>query len=248
MKVVIVEDETASQQYLKRLLEKELPDIQLAGIADNVPDATEMIRNYAPDLVFMDIDIKMGTGFDVLSALPGIKSEIIFTTAFNQFAIDAFRYHAVDYLLKPLEDQRVLEAVSHCRMRIEQKNSSQQIAQLLQHFQQPVLHKQRIGIHTIDGIEFVDVDDILFAEAKGNYTELKLKAGTKIIASKKLKEMEQHLTDPVFFRIHHSYIVNSRYIKRYYKGRGGYVILTDETSLPVSSARKDDFLKRFGQE
>ncbi|XZF14937.1 LytR/AlgR family response regulator transcription factor [Chitinophagaceae bacterium MMS25-I14] len=246
MKVVIVEDEAAARQYLENFLNRHFPQVIIAAVPDNVPDAVSAINLHRPDIVFMDIDIKMGSGFDVLAALPEIKSEIIFTTAFNQFAIDAFKYHAVDYLLKPLQDTQVADAVRHSISRIEQKNSSQQVVQLLQFLQQPALQKQRISIHTMDGIEFLDVDDILFAEAKGNYTELKLRAGTKLVTSKKLKEVEQQLVAAGFFRIHHSYVVNTRYIRKYYKGRGGSVQLIDETVLPVAVTRRDEFLRSFG--
>lgn len=247
IRVVIIEDEIASQQYLQQLLQQHFPGMQLLAVIDNVPEAIDAVKRLQPHIVFLDIEIKTGTGFDVLEALPGISFEVIFTTAFNQFAIDAFRFHAIDYLLKPLDEKRVLEAISYACKHINQKGGAEQIARLLQHLHQPALTK-RIGIHTVDGIEFVDPDDILFAEAKGNYTEIRLQTGTKYVISRKLKEMEQSLTEPVFFRIHYSYIVNARYVKKYFKGRGGYVTLKDDTVLPVSAARKDDFLRHFGQE
>lgn len=247
IRVVIIEDEIASQQYLRQLLQQYFPGMQLLAVIDNVPEAIDAVKRLQPHIVFLDVEIKMGTGFDVLEALPRISFEVIFTTAFNQFAIDAFRYHAIDYLLKPLDDKRVVEAVSYAREHINQKSSAQQIARLLQHLHQPALTK-KISIHTVDGIEFVDPDDILFAEAKGNYTEIRLRTGVKYIVSKKLKEMEQSLSEPVFFRIHYSYIVNAKYVKKYFKGRGGYVTLQDDTVIPVSAARKDDFLRHFGQE
>ena len=134
---IIVEDEIAAQKYLQNLLQKHFPEISVIAIADNVPDAISMVEKHQPDVLFLDIEIKMGSGFDVLIALPGLKSEIIFATSFNQFAIDAFQYHAVDYLLKPLEDKRALEAIGHCVNSIKSKNSNQQIAQLLQYIQHP---------------------------------------------------------------------------------------------------------------
>jgi two-component system, LytTR family, response regulator len=247
IKAIIVEDELMSQQYLKNFLQQHFSTINVVAIIDNLPDAVDALKLHVPDIVFLDIEIKMGTGFDVLAAIPDIKSEIIFTTAFNQFAIEAFKYHAIDYLLKPLEDKRVFEAVSHCIKRLEQKNSGQQITQLLQSIQRPALQIQHLGIHTLEGIEFINIADIVFAEAKGNYTELKLNSGATIVASKKLKEIEQSLTGGSFFRIHNSYVVNMMYIKKYNKGRGGDIILKDGSCLPVSATRKDDFLKYFGE-
>ncbi len=122
---IIVEDELMSQQYLKNFLQRHFSTINVVAIIDNLPDAVDALKLHVPDIVFLDIEIKLGTGFDVLAAIPDIKSEIIFTTAFNHFAIEAFKYHAIDYLLKPLEDKRVFESVSHCIKRLEQKNSGQ---------------------------------------------------------------------------------------------------------------------------
>lgn len=246
MKIVIVEDEKASQQYLQNLLERRFPHMTIAAVTDNVPDAAALIRLHLPDIVFLDIEIRMGTAFDVLSRLDNTTAELIFTTAFNQFAIDAFRHHAMDYLLKPLEDEQVADAVKRCERRILERNSVQQLSGLLQYLQKPA-QRTRIGIHTVDGIAFIDTNDIVFAAAKGNYTELKLSTGARITASRKLKDMEQQLAAPQFFRIHHSYVVNTHYVKKYVRGRGGYIILTDDSSLPISVARKDDFLKNLGQ-
>jgi two-component system LytT family response regulator len=245
--VVIVEDEKASQDYLFRFLQTHFPQIQVVAIADSLVTATEALKRLQPDLVFLDVEIKMGTSFDVLAAVPDLKAEIIFTTAFNTFAIDAFRHHAFDYLLKPLEDKSMIDSVQRCLVRLNQQSASNQIVQLLQTLQSPTIPK-RLGVQTLEGIEFVDADDILFAEAKGNYTELRLADGSKLVTSRKLKEVEQALPVTAFFRIHHSYVVNTRYIKKYLRGRGGSVLLTNEMSLPVSVARKDDFLKWLGQE
>ena len=244
---IIIEDEFTSQQYLQQLLSKEFPQIRILAIVDNVPEAVNALQQLEPDLIFIDIEIKLGTGFDVLARLEKITFDIIFTTAFNQFAIDAFKYHAVDYLLKPLDKKRTIETITHSIANIETRKKYQQINSLLQYVQSTQIHKHSIGIHTMDGIEFIELNDILFLEAKGNYTELNMRSGVKIITSKKLKDMEQVLPEPLFFRIHHSYIVNSKYIKKYNRGRGGYITLTNESSLPVSAARRDAFLKAFAQ-
>lgn len=245
MKVLIVEDEFASQQYLSKFLQQFFPELKIAGIADNVPDAVRLIREEEPDILFLDIELKMGTGFDVLQQCPDLKAEVIFTTAFNQFAVHAFEYHAVDYLLKPLEDSRLKRSLEFCIERVEQKSSKQQISALLEHIQ-PGSSRKRLSIHTADGIEFIEAEEILYAMAKGNYTELKLKNGHKVTVTKKLKEIEEKLPASLFFRIHNSYIVQSSCIKKYYKGRGGSIVLNDDTALPVSSARRDELMKHFG--
>lgn len=246
MKVIIIEDEIASLQYLKRVLQDNFPEINIVAVSDNVPDAITLINKYAPDIIFIDIRIKFGTGFDVLAALPEITSEIVFTTAYDQFAIDAFRFHAIDYLLKPIDEKHVVETTRLCKVRIEEKMTGKQIINLLKQLKQPEDQKKKVAIHTLEGIDFIEADDILFAEARGNYTELHLKNKVKITTSKKLKEFEAMLSEPQFLRIHHSYIVNTKCVKKYVKGRGGYVILANDMSLPVSSARKEYFLKLFG--
>ncbi len=245
--VIIVEDEKASQEYLRHFLETNYPQVQVIAIEDAVLPAITAIARLKPDVLFLDIEIKMGTGFDVLSALPDLQSEVIFTTAFNEFAIEAFRHHALDYLLKPLEDKLMHEAMQRSLTRLGQKSASRQIVQLLQTLQQPAAPKL-FGVQTLEGIEFIDPELILFAEAKGNYTELRLLDGSKMVTSRKLKEVELNLPAAQFFRIHHSYVVNTKYIRKYFKGRGGSVLLVNELSLPVSVARKDEFLKWLGQE
>lgn len=243
VKVIIVEDEISAQKYLQNLLERNFPDCSVMAIADNVPDAIKAVDLHQPDILFLDIEIKMGSGFDILIALPGLRSEVIFATSFNQFAIDAFKYHAVGYLLKPLEDQRALETIRRAISRIEQQNSDQQIARLLQFIQHPAPQRQRLSIHTIEGIELVPLNEIVYVTAKGNYSELKLRNGCKMTTSKKLKDIEEQLPAQDFMRIHNSYIANTEYIQKYYRGRGGLAIMTDGSSLPVSVARKDEFIK-----
>ena len=246
MRVIIIEDEQASQDYLRHILNTHFPEIEIVALADNVPEAIEVIRKHSPDIVFMDVEIKLGTGFDVLARVGHRTFEVVFITAYNTFAVDAFRHHAIDYLLKPVSAAYMAEAIELCRQRLGNKQRTDQIDKLLRQLQVQPAQKSKIGIHTIEGIEMLDVADIVYGEAKGNYTDLWLKGGAKVTTSKKLKEMEEVLTLHQFFRIHHSYIVNMQYVSKYHKGRGGYLVLQNGLSLPVSSSRKDDFLNWLG--
>ena len=246
MKVIIVEDEIVSQEYLSDLLVRYFPKVSILAIVDSVSTAVVAIRDLNPDIVFLDIEIKMGSGFDVLAALPEINADIIFTTAFSEFAIDAFKHHAIDYLLKPLKDEQVIKSINHCISKQNKRLEKEPISTLSQQFRQPSFPGQRIGIHTLEGIDFIEADNIIFAEAKGNYVELNLRKESKMTTTRKLKEMEEYLPS-YFFRIHHSYIVNLHCITKYFRGRGGHIVLTNGISLPVSSARKDDFLKLFSE-
>jgi two-component system LytT family response regulator len=246
MKVVIIEDEVASQEYLRNILLNHFPQLKVVALVDNVPDAVSVLNAHQPDIVFLDVEIKLGTGFDVLVQLPKRSFEVVFTTAFNTFALEAFRFHAIDYLLKPLNTAEVIEATERCMQRVKNGHDNTILNKLLEQLNQPVVQKTKLGIHTLEGIEFIEVPDIVYGEAKGNYTELWMKNGVKITTSKKLKDIEESLPRQMFFRIHHSYIVNLQYVKKYHKGRGGYLVLHDGQSLPVSSAKKDDFMNWLG--
>lgn len=242
MNIVIIEDEKASSAYLKKIVQRQFPQLSITAICDNVPDAVQALKTHNPDIVYLDVEIKMGTGFDVLKQAPDRTFEVIFTTAFNNFAIEAFRHHAVDYLLKPLQAVQVVEATERCLERLKVKTDHSNISKLLEQLQQPATQKIKLPVYTPDGIELLETADIVYAEAKSNYTDLWLKTGKKITASRKLKEIEDNLPPQLFFRIHHSFIVNLQYVARYQRGRGGYVILQNGSSLPVSSARKEEFL------
>jgi two-component system LytT family response regulator len=247
MKAVIVEDELAFQEQLSSVLCKTFPGLEIASVADNVPDAIEAISNHQPDILYLDVEIKSGTGFDVLSQLAHRPFDIIFTSAYSTFALEAFRYHAIDYLLKPLSAFQIIEATERCIKRSSKKDQDNiSLNRLIELLKPPRIQKSKLGIHTLDGIEFVDISDIMYGEAKGNYAVLWMKNDTKITTARKLKEIEEYLPKQQFFRIHHSYIVNIQFAKKYYKGRGGYIVLHNGKSLPVSAAKKDDFFDWLG--
>lgn len=241
---IIIEDEQPSQQYLTDLVETCFSNIKIVAKEDAVQPAIDAILRYNPDLVFLDIEIKSGSGFDVLNQVKDLGFHVIFTTAYNQFAIDAFQYNAVDYLLKPLERVKVIHAIERGVRKIEGQQTNKEIIQILQYLKQPV-RQQRLPISTMYGMDFIAPEEILFIAAEGNYSKLKLKSGKHILVTKKIKDMEQLLPEPQFIRIHHSYLVNTSCIQKYYKGRGGHVILDDESSLPVSPAQKDNFMRLF---
>lgn len=243
LKVIIIEDEIASQHYLKRLLGVHFPEIRIVAVEDTVQAAIDTIGRERPDLVFMDVEIRQGTGFEVLAGLPGAAFDVIFTTAFNQFAIDAFQHHAIDYLLKPLDDERVIKAIRRSIARQESQRSQERVQHLLQYLQKTAL--PRLAVSTIHGLEFIDIESILYVEASGNYCKIRQRGGSSITATRKIKDLTEQLSEPLFIRVHHSYLVHTRYIKRYQKGRGGYVELDDGTAIPVSPQKKDDFLKHF---
>lgn len=244
MKIIIVEDEVSSQEYLNDILATVFPQVDIVAVTDNVPEAVKAICTYTPDLVFLDVEIKLGSGFDILEQVKTHCFDVIFTTAYNAFAVEAFRHHALDYLLKPLNSEHVIEAVKRCQQKAKQAsyNPENQVALLLQKLQSSSHQKPRLTIPTSEGFEFVDLADIVYAEAKGNYTDLWMKGSNKITMSRKIGELSDTLPGNLFFRIHHSYVVNIQYVSKYYRGRGGYLVLQNNQTLPVSSAKKEEFL------
>lgn len=244
MKIIIVEDEISSQEYLKNILEAQFPETDIVAITDNVPEAVQLIKRYTPGLVFLDVEIKLGSGFDVLEQVKEQCFDVVFTTAYNTFAVEAFRYHAMDYLLKPLNAIYIIEAVKRSQQKAKQgfNTEKSQIASLLQQLQSSAHQKPKLPIPTLEGFDFVEVSDIMYAEAKGNYTDLWMKDIYKITTSRKIGELMDTLPGNLFFRIHHSYIVNMQYIHKYHRGRGGYLVLQNSQSLPVSATKKEEFL------
>lgn len=240
---LIVEDEAASLEYLTDLLTTHFPAINILSAEESVQGAVRTIDRHRPDILFLDVAIKAGNGFEVLEQIIHKPAHIIFTTAYDQYAIDAFRHHAVDYLLKPLETGRVIDTVHHCLEAIRYRQHRDGIEQLLQYMKQPA--RSRIPVSTMYGLEFVDITDILFIEAEGNYSKLKLKNGKSLMLSKKIGELEEQLPRPEFIRVHNSYLVNTHYIRKYFKGRGGYITLDDDSSIPIARSKKEDFLRHF---
>lgn len=241
---IVVEDEKQSQEHLLGLLNRFFPELTIIAAADNVASAVASIERYEPQVVFMDISIKNGTGFDVLNQVRTQMPHVIFTTAFDQYAIDAFRYSAVDYLLKPIQSEKLVAAVTRCLKKIEASQLNLEMTTLLNYLKRSE-QEYRIPVSTMYGFEFIDAAEILFIEAEGNYSKMKLVSGRSIVLSKKIKEQEEQLPKPMFVRIHNSYIVNVQHVKKYRKGRGGEVTLDDNSSLPVAPGRKEAFLKIF---
>ncbi|HYF31047.1 MAG TPA: LytTR family DNA-binding domain-containing protein [Chitinophagaceae bacterium] len=245
IRAIIVDDEPKNRKVLRSLLTDFCPEVSIAGEAGSAEEASKVVSNENPDLLFLDIEMPYGNAFDLLDKLMPVNFEIIFITAFDEYTLKAFRYSALDYLLKPVDIEELKTAVKKASEKIHLKNLNRQLANLLQNIHPSRTATPKIALPTQDGFVFQSTKDIIRFEAKGNYTYIFTNDGQKHISSRTIRQYEEMLPDKLFFRIHNSHIINLNYIKKYNKGRGGQVIMTDGSILEVATRRKDDFLALF---
>ena len=213
--------------------------------ATNGQEALMLIQHHKPQLIFLDIEMPRMNGFEMLNELPEKNFHIIFTTAYDQYAIKAIKYAAFDYLLKPIDIEELRTAVSKIDAK-ENTQTKQQVELLSQNILQPKKQLSRLAIPTLEGLLFLSISDIIHLEANSNYTNIYLNGKIKVTASKTLKEFEEMLPEDIFFRTHHSHLINLNFIKRYIKGDGGQIELQNGTYIDVSRRKKDEFLKAIG--
>jgi two-component system LytT family response regulator len=247
IKAVLVDDDPKNIAILKTLLQ-ELPlDIEVVGEAVNVEEASKLIPLLNPNLVFLDIEMPFGNAFDLLDKLKPVEFEIIFITAFDEYSLKAFRYSALDYLLKPVDIDDLQVAVERAEKKIALKSINGQLSNLLLNLNKPASSITRIAMPVKEGFDFIGINEIISCQSKNYCTLVHTQSGKKYICDRTIKEYEDLLPENSFFRIHHSYIVNVNFIRKFFKeGRGGYLELSDGTTVPVASRRKDIFLSKFG--
>ena len=243
IKAIIVDDEPYSCESLVTLLERYCPAVKVADICYSGEVALSAIKEQQPQIVFLDIEMPRMNGFEMLEKLPEINFQIIFTTSYDQYAIKAIRFSALDYLLKPVDREELQKAVQKVTQRSHQ-SLPQQFELLLQKIHHPS-SIQKIALPTMEGLQMVPVDSIISCSSDSNYTVFLLKHKKKIIASRTLKEIEEMLEEYSFLRVHHSYIVNLNEVNKYIKGEGGYLTMSDESIVDVSRSRKEKLLKKL---
>jgi two-component system LytT family response regulator len=240
---IIIDDEDDGRNTLRLMLERYFPEIAIDGIYSDPRDGMKSITQTQPDLVFLDIQMPQMSGFDLLKQLSPVTFEVIFVTAHDQYAIKAIRFSALDYLLKPVDIDDLRTAVEKAKERIAQKVSP---AHHIQSVFNNIQHKggkiERLAIPTLEGIELFNTADIIFCKAEGSYTSLMFSGGKSQIVSRNLKEFESMLSDSGFCRVHHSFLINIQHVKKYIKGEGGYVIMTDNHTVDISRRKKEEFL------
>jgi len=244
LKSIVVDDESKSGESLKILIEDFCDDVNVCAICKTVDDAIEAIRTYGPDVVFLDIQMQRETGFDLLEKLDAISFEVIFTTAHSEYAIKAFRFSAIDYLLKPIDLEELKGALAKVRKKIGQGITAR-LQQLMRNLRETSGENYKLALPTTDGLFFVKVSSIVYCEASSNYTEIVTEDGRKHVVSRTLKEYDEMLSEYNFYRIHNSYLVNLNAVKKYVRGEGGSVVMTTGQSLDVSKRKKEGFLARI---
>jgi len=240
----IVDDEPDCCESMVMLLERYCPEVKVLDICYSAETALQSIKEHPPRILFLDIEMPYMNGFELLEKIGEINFELIFTTSYDQYAIKAIRFSALDYLLKPVDREELQIAVQKVARR-NQHPLPQQLDLLLQKLKHPAIPISKIAIPTMEGFQLLAAESIISCESDGNYTCLFLKDKRKVIASRNLKEMEEILEDYPFVRVHHSHMVNINEVEKYIKGEGGYLILSDGSSINVSRSRKELLLKKL---
>lgn len=246
LKAVLIDDEENGRISLRKKLETWCPDVRLLGEANGAAEGIELIEKFDPDIVFLDIEMPRVNGFEMLEKLSPVSFHLVFTTAHDQYAIEAIKNRAFDYLLKPVDIEELKTCINKVRKQTAEREARENRGLPLS-VNLPRRAFNRITIPTIEGLVFVEFDDILYVEAQSNYTIFHLNRQPKLTVSKTLKEVEEMLPADLFFRIHHSHIVNLAFIRKYIRGNGGQIELADGTQLDVSRRRKEEFLRMIGQ-
>lgn len=241
LSTVIIDDEQHCIDRLNKLLsDHQSQTIHLIGICKTVEEAITFLQKHKVDIVFLDVEIHDKKGFDVLSALPSITFQTIFTTAHDKYAVQAFRVSAADFLLKPIDADELFSALEKCMLNKNRTDQNEKIQTLLSNLQPG--NEKRITIPTITGFDFIRVNDIIRLQSDGNYTTLFLEGKRKLTVAKTLKDFDIMLSEFSFFRTHQSHLINLQKIRSYHKGKGGYVIMEDGAEVEVSTRKKEEFL------
>jgi two-component system LytT family response regulator len=243
---VLIDDEPKNVKILRGMLDEFCVNIQFAGAASGVEDGEALIRRAQPRLVFLDIQLSHENAFDLLDRLMPISFEVIFVTAYNEYALKAFRYSALDYLLKPVNIQELCTAVARATEHVRLRNVNRQMQTLLANLRTPEATSYKLAIPDADSLSFISVAEIIRCEASGGYTHFFMTNGEKLLSTKTIGEYEELLPPDVFMRIHSKHIINIQHIKKYNKGRGGFVEMEGSFMIEVSARRKAEFLSRFG--
>lgn len=238
---ILVDDLPAALTLLENDIQQKHPSLEIIGKAAGVVEAAKLLRKKQPDILFLDIMLGDGTGFDILEIFPDLKSKIIFVTASDEFAIRAFKFAAIDYVLKPYSDADLKNAIDKAKQQIQP--DSEQLSVLKQSITAPNQRPKKISLHTLDKIVVVDLDEIVRCESDNNYTKFFFQDGSRILVTKTLKFFSDMLKNYQFLRVHQSHLVNVKYVKEFIKSDGGYLVLKDKNTVPVSVRKRTEVIE-----
>ena len=246
IKAIIIDDEQNCVEMLEWLLKTYCPIVQVVAMCNSGEDGIQAINRHKPDVVFLDIEMPKMNGFAMLEKFDQITFDLVFTTAYNKFAIKAFKYSALNYLLKPVDPEDLQNTVK----KLEEKKSNigkEQLNLLLENMKNLSSPVQRIALSTGDGLIFVNTADIMYCQAESNYTNVKLTTGNKILVAKTLKDIDETLSGKDFFRVHNSYLININQIKKFVRGDGGYILMNDDTHITIARSKMEEFFDMFSK-
>ncbi len=244
IKAIIIDDEPYCCEALEMMIGKFCPEITVAAVLHSGADAIETLEQFSPQLVFLDIEMPYMNGFEFLEKVGSVNFGLIFTTSYDQYAIKAIRFSALDYLLKPIDREELIQAVAKVSKSL-QSPTELQLELLLQKFNAPKNPIKKIAVPTMEGLQMVEIDTIISCSSDSNYTNFFLKNNKKLTASRTMKDVEELLADFSFLRVHNSFLVNLNEIHKYFKGEGGYLVMSDGTNIDVSRSRKDMLLQKL---
>lgn len=244
LQAILIDDEPKNNRILKGMLEQFCPQVQVVGQANNTAAAQLLLQQVVPDLVFLDIQMPGEDGFALLDTFPSAAFDIIFVTAFDNYALKAIRYCALDYLLKPLNIAALQAAVKRAEEKQQLKKTHVQIEHLMANLQKPAA-QQKLALPSKEGLVFITVSDIVRLESNKGYTFIYLQNGQKVLSARNIAEYEALLPMEMFFRAHHAHLINLNRVKKYHRGRGGYLEMEDGSTVELAIRRKEAFLQRF---
>lgn len=246
MNIAILDDELHAVESLVLHLGSLFPEMPVVYKSTKPLEAVEALKRLEIDILFLDVEMPAMNGFDLLEQLEALPFHVIFTTAYSQYAIKAFKAQAVDYLLKPIDEEELREAVNQCMKRENsQQRNETEISQLLDHLKKEGMLKNKIAIPTADGLEFLDVSTIVYCQSQSNYTNIFTEEGRSLLISRTLKDVEKSLEQFSFVRVHQSYLINPNYMEKYSRNDGGFIIMSNKQRIPISNAKRNMIVDIF---